>query len=52
MLNKVKDKLINCNKEFCILDEVDEDPSRIIRKVVFTTFDSNAKDLTFIGGSK
>ena len=52
MLNKVKDKLINCNKEFCILDEVDEDPSRIIRKVVFTTFDSNAKDLTFIGGPK
>jgi len=50
-LDKIKAKLIKKEVKFCIVDEVDEDPTRIIRKVTYPS-DSDAFGLTFVGGDK
>ena len=60
MIKKIKEKLLDMDIKFCIIDEIDpdDDPSsptpssngRIIRKIAFSSFDSGAKDLVFVGG--
>ena len=63
MLSKIKEKLLGMDIQFCIVDEIDpEDPDddqpsptlpgkgRIIRKIVFSSFSSDALDLVFVGG--
>ena len=60
MIKKIKKKLLDMNIKFCIVDEIDpdDDPSppslssngRIIRKITFSSFDSGAINLVFVGG--
>ena len=62
ILPKIKDRLISMGIKFCIVDEIDSDlddsppPStpigngRILRKIAFSSFSTDASDLIFVGG--